>query len=143
MKAVLDVGQYVSATIQAQGHPAQILDAWALDRFELFSSPPILNDLRRVLAYPRIRKRHSWTDEEIELFVNLLAVAVNMTPGTLEIHGVRDDPTDDKILACAREGQVDYIVSSDEHLTGLEVFEGIPIVTPRRFLEILRQAETE
>ena len=108
MRAVLDVGQYVSATIQARGHPAQILTAWRAGEFDLVTSGPILDDLRRVLFYPHIRKRHQWSDE-------------------------------DKILACAKEGQVDYIVASDEHLAKLGSFAGIPIIPPRRFLEILAE----
>ena len=64
MKAALDVGQYVGATIQALGHPAQILSAWKAGKFELVTSTAILDDLRRVLRYPHLRKRHGWTDEE-------------------------------------------------------------------------------
>lgn len=139
MKAVLDVGMYVSATIRADGHPAQVLNAWRNDEFELYTSLPILEDLRRVLAYPRIRKRHQWIDEEIDLFVVSLGMAAHLTPGELEVSVVKDDPTDDKIFACAEEGQVDYVVSSDEHLTKLDTHEGIQIVTPRQFLDILRQ----
>lgn len=137
MKAVLDVGMYVSANIRADGHPAQVLDAWRQDKFELYTSIPILEDLARVLAYPRIRKRHQWNDEEIDLFVVSLGIAAHLTSGELEVSVVQDDPTDDKILACAEEGEVEYIVSSDEHLTKVGMYQGIPIVTPRRFLEIL------
>jgi uncharacterized protein len=143
MKAVLDVGQYVSATIRADGHPAQVLAAWHAGEFDLFTAVPILDDLRRVLAYPRIRKRHQWRDEEIDLFVVSLGVAAHLTPGELEVTAVVEDPTDDKILACAKEGKVDYIVSSDEHLTKLGIYEGIPIVPPRRFLEILKQQKQD
>lgn len=143
MKAVLDVGQYVSATIRADGHPAQVLSAWREGEFDLLTSLPILDDLRRVLAYPRIRKRHQWTDEEIELFVVSLGVAAHLTPGELEVTAVQDDPTDDKILACAKEGQANYIVSSDEHLLNLESYEGISIVPPRRFLEILNEGKED
>ncbi len=139
MKAVLDVGQYISATIRSDGHPAQVLFAWREDKFELFTSIPILEDLRRVLGYPHIRKRHHWTDEEIDLFVDSLAVAAHLTPGELDVRAVKDDPTDDKILACAEEEQVNYIVSSDAHLTTMGSYKGIPIVPPRRFLEILKQ----
>lgn len=142
MRAVLDVGQYVSATIRADGHPAQVLAAWSEGGFDLFTSLPILDDLRRVLAYPRIRKRHRWSDEEIDLFVVSLAVAAHLTPGELEVRAVEDDPTDDKILACAKEGQADYIVSSDEHLGKLRYYEGIAIVPPRRFLEILKESSS-
>jgi putative PIN family toxin of toxin-antitoxin system len=139
MRAVLDVGQYVSATIQARGHPAQILSAWRAGEFELVISVPILDDLRRVLFYPHIRKRHQWSDEEIHLFVESIALAATLTPGHLEVIAVEDDPSDNKILACAKEGQVDYIVASDEHLTKLGSFAGIPIIPPRRFLEILAE----
>jgi len=48
------------------------------------------------------------------------------------------------VLACAQEGRVDYIVASDEHLTKLGSFSGIPIIPPLRFLEVLqRQADQE
>lgn len=137
MRAVLDVGQFVSATIRADGHPAQILNAWHAEEFELYISIPILNDLRRVLAYSHIKKRHHWTDEEIDLFVISLGRAAHLTAGELEIKVVKNDATDDKILACAKEASADYIVSSDEHLTTIGSFEGIPIVKPRQFLEIL------
>ena len=142
MKAVLDVGQYVSATIQGQGGrplgAAQILAAWRAGAFDLVTSGPILDDLRRVLFYAHIRKRHRWSDAEIELFVDSIALAATRTPGLLAVRVVADDPADDKILACAQEGQVDYIVASDDHLARLGSFAGIPIVSPRRFLEIVR-----
>ena len=141
MKAVLDVGQFVSATIQPRGHPAQILMAWRAGKFELLTSLSILADLRRVLAYPHIRKRHRWSDEEIELFVDSLALAATLTPGQLQVNAVEDDPSDNKVLACALEGAADYIVASDEHLTKLKAYAGIPIVPPRRFLKIISEAQ--
>ena len=137
MKAVLDVGQFVSATINPHGHPAQVLMAWRDGRFELVISPPILADLRRVLGYPHIRKRHQWSDAEIEVFVDFLAVAATLTPGNLTPTVIAEDPTDDKVLACAVEGQVDCVVASDRHLTDLQSCAGIPIIRPRPFLELL------
>ncbi len=142
LRAVLDVGQYVSATVRGNGHPTQILARWSEGEFELHVSIPILNDLQRVLGYPHLRKRHQWNDDEIDLLVVSLARAAQLTKGELEVNAVKDDPTDNKILACAKEGQVNYIVSSDEHLTTMENFEGIPIVKPRRFLEILNQQKS-
>jgi uncharacterized protein len=141
MKAVLDVGQFVSATIQARGHPAQILAAWKAGRFELITSSAILDDLCRVLRYPRVRKRHRWTDEEIELFVDSIALAVTLTPGNLEVDAVAEDPTDNKVLACAVEGQADYVVASDDHLLELKRYSHIVIVSPRRFLDILEAVQ--
>lgn len=143
MKAVLDVGQFVSATINARGHPAQIIQAWQRGAFELVTSLPILEDLRRVLFYPHIRKRHSWSDEEIHLFVDAITLATTVTAGELQAQVVDRDPSDNKVLACAAEGQVDYIVASDEHLISLGSFSGIPIVLRRHFLEILAKETSE
>ena len=139
MRAVLDVAQFVSATIVPRGHPAQVLAAWREGRFELVTSPPILEDLRRVLFYPRIRKRHGLSDEEIDLFVDALGLAATVTAGKLEVHAVPGDPSDDKVLACAKEGRVDYVVASDEHLASLGTYAGMPILSPRRFLEIIQE----
>ncbi len=54
---------------------------------------------------------------------------------------VLGDQEDDVVLACARDGQADYLVSGDPHLTKLGEFAGIKIVTPDRFLAILQKEE--
>ena len=95
MKAVLDVGQFVSATIVPRGHPAQVLTAWREGRFELVTSLPILEDLHRVLFYPRIRRRHGFADEEILLFVDTLGLSASLTAGELEVRAV--------LAVCRRE----------------------------------------
>ena len=48
---------------------------------------------------------------------------------------IKDDPTDDKYIACALEAGARYIVSGDEHLTRLRDYQGIDIVTPAFFIE--------
>lgn len=47
------------------------------------------------------------------------------------------DRDDDQVLATARTGAADIIVTGDEDLLVLREFEGIRILTPRRFLELL------
>jgi hypothetical protein len=146
LKAVLDVGPIISAVIAPPGHSGQILLVWEAGAFELVTSSAILADLRRVLGYPHIRKRHQWSDTQIEAFIGFLAANATLTAGSHQVAAVQADPTDNKILACAEEGQADYIVASDErHLLPLGSFRGIPIVRPRRFLELLAKpsAETE
>lgn len=49
------------------------------------------------------------------------------------------DPDDDWILATAVAGSADLIVTGDKDLLVLRRFQGIPIVTPRGFLELLEQ----
>ncbi len=55
-------------------------------------------------------------------------------PGHEKLAVVTADPTDKIFLECALEGKVDYIISGDEHLIDLKVYEGIPIIKARDFL---------
>jgi predicted nucleic acid-binding protein len=50
---------------------------------------------------------------------------------------VTRDPKDDAVVACAVEGKADYVVSGDQDLLALGEYEGIQVVTPRRFMEIV------
>lgn len=48
------------------------------------------------------------------------------------------DPEDDKFLNCAIDGEADYIILRDFDLLVLKRFHGIPIVSDKEFLEILK-----
>ena len=58
IRAVLDANVIVSAVLTRTGIPAQILDAWRTERFALLVSLPILEEVARVLEYPRIARLH-------------------------------------------------------------------------------------
>lgn len=45
------------------------------------------------------------------------------------------DPVDDLVLATALSGHADVIISGDKDLLVLKVYQGIPILSPRQFLE--------
>lgn len=47
------------------------------------------------------------------------------------------DPADDPILQAALEGDCDWLVSGDKDLVVLKRVQGLPISTPRDFLEAL------
>lgn len=49
---------------------------------------------------------------------------------------IKDDPADNKYLACAYEGEADYIVSGDHHLLDLGSYQGIDIIKAREFLSL-------
>ena len=141
MKVVLDANLFVSAILSSQGNPAQILDAWRAHRFNLLIREDILEEIAEVLWRPHIRKRHGWTQAEIERFLAGLLEMAFLTPGELQVQAVPDDPDDDIYLACAIEGEADYVVSGDQHLLALGAFSGIQIVTPAQFVEVLARGD--
>ena len=49
------------------------------------------------------------------------------------------DPDDDKLLETAVMGEADCLVTGDRDLLVLSPFQGVPIVTPAVFLDLLKQ----
>jgi predicted nucleic acid-binding protein len=75
-------------------------------------------------------------DEPLLWLADLQAVAdlVNDTGG---VGGVCQDPDDDVVLAAAVESHASAIVTGDIDLLALGEYEGIAIVTPRAFLDLI------
>jgi len=70
------------------------------------------------------------------------ALAATLTPGDLEVNAVAEDPTDNKVIACAMESQAGYVVASDDHLLKLERYAAIVILPPRRFLDLIEEVQS-
>ena len=137
IRAVLDTNVIVSGVLSKKGIPARILRAWLEDRFHLVTSRAILEELRRVLRYPKISRRHGWSDLQILEFVEDVTGLAILVPGELRLAVVSEHPSDDRYLECAVEGQAGYIVSGDRHLVGLAQYEGVEILSPSAFLKLL------
>ena len=50
---------------------------------------------------------------------------------------ITEDPEDNRVLEVGTEAKADAIGSGDRHLLELKVFEGIPVMSPRQFLDRL------
>lgn len=57
----------------------------------------------------------------------------------VKLNIVKEDKDDNKILECAKEGKVDYIITQDKHLLKLKSFEGIKILKPDEFLKRIKK----
>jgi len=137
MRIILDANQFVSAVLVPVGHPAQILQAWRTDQFDLVVSPAIVAEIRRVLLYAHLQEKHGWNKGQVNEFLAGIVDAAIIVPGEVDVRAVPDDPTDDKYVACALEGNAEYIVSGDEHLKRLGSYRGIEVVAPSEFLDLL------
>jgi uncharacterized protein len=137
VRAGVDTNVLVSGLLVAEGPPRQVLDAWLDDRFTLVTSPYQLEELTHVLAYPRVAERIRLAPAELAAIVSGLMTLAVVTPGDLQRPGTTRDPKDDAIVACAEEGDAEYIVSGDHDLPSLGETRGFRAVTPRQFLEII------
>jgi len=126
-RAVLDTNVIVSG-FGWPGTPARVLDAVLDGRIALVTSPPLLAELRRVLAYPKLANVIADSASLVDL---VEGASVLVTP-TVTLNVVTDQ-SDNRVLEAAVEGAVDCIVSGDDHLLELGSFRGIAIVSAADF----------
>ena len=132
-RAVLDTNVVVSGIIRDAGPPGQILRLlFEEQKFTAVTSLQILAEVKAVLSREKIRKYHGWTDEQIDIFPAFFYTQSEVTEGKFTVQVIAEDPSDDKFLACAREGNAEYLVSGNAHILRLKIYEGVQIVPPER-----------
>lgn len=133
--AVLDTNVLASGFTIRGGVPDRLLRAWLTDQFELVVSEPILTELERTFQKRYFRAR--LTAAQIARNLALLRRRASLVPVTAVVQGVATQPEDDVILATAVSFQANYLVTGDKKLQGLGTYQGVSIVSPRAFWDIL------
>jgi len=138
MKAVLDTNVLVSAAIHPKGKPRQIL-MLASSEFEWLISGDILAELTDVLSRKHIQTKYgqSVTPSQQKEFFKTAGEITQVVKILSTPNAVTADSDDNAILACAVDGQADFLVTGDPHLLKLKSYSGIKIITPAIFLQIL------
>lgn len=129
MRAVLDPNVIVSALLSPGGAPGQILRGWLEGRFELIVSPALIEELGRVLSYPKLRK---WVSPaEAQELLALLRTAELIEDPIVPPPQHSADPGDDYLIALAAGARA-VLVSGDHHLLDLQGV--MPAFSPAQFL---------
>jgi hypothetical protein len=138
IRAVLDVNVLVSAAIKKDGKPDRVLRQ-AVARFEWLTSEFILAEVAEVFTRKHLQTKYQaqLTPKKRTRYLAIIRSTAKMIEIGKEMPSVLTDSEDNYILACAVYGKADYLVTGDLHLLKLGAFEGIKIVTPAQFLEIL------
>ena len=137
--AALDATVLVSAFLTPGGVSDELLRHGREGAFVVFLSEDILAEVVHTLAYPRIRRRYPYTDEDVRVFCEGLREAAALVPTSSDIPAVVRDPNDDMVLATARAADATYLITRDLDLLTLQTYEGIAILTPEAFMAILRE----
>jgi putative PIN family toxin of toxin-antitoxin system len=137
IRAVLDTNTLASGSSQSKGIPGKLLTAWRHGRFELVISDHILMELEETLEDRYFKKRLT-RREKASLFSRLRRQSL-LTPIETSIQGVAPSPKDDLVLATAVSAGADCLVSGDMKLRDVQEHQGVRIVSPREFLEILQK----
>jgi len=133
MRAVIDTNVLLSALLWG-GAPHAVLEHARDGALTLISSPALLAELARVMERPKFdaifvrsntSRSHTLTD------VRQLIEVIDPPPLAQPVCRDKDD---DAVLALALAAQADMIVSGDDDLLSINLFEGIPILSPAQAL---------
>jgi putative PIN family toxin of toxin-antitoxin system len=137
MKITVDTNILISATFWTGDSHRIILKAENKE-IELVLSREIIEEFCKVLKYNEIADKIQHKNLEILRTVeNIVSMSILVEP-TEHLDIVKDDPDDNIVLECAKAGNSDYIITQDNHLLRLGQFEGIKILTPKQFLNVLQ-----
>lgn len=132
LKVTIDTNTLISAAI-SHGNEFLLLKAAQEDKLQLVLSPDILEEFKEVLARPKF----GFSEEQVmAAFKQLVSIASIVVP-TAKCTLIKDDPDDNRILECAEEGNVGYIVSGDKHLLNLKQYKSIKIVKSAEMLNLV------
>jgi putative PIN family toxin of toxin-antitoxin system len=137
LRVVLDANVYISALIRPEGPPGRIVERFLREKsFEIVLSLTIIEETVRALTYPKVRK-YIRAGVDPELWFEDLILLAQFVAGDDELRGVSADPDDDKYFAAAVEGSATLIVTGDPDLLAVKEYQGVRVVTPRTFLDLL------
>jgi len=140
IRAVFDTNLLVSYLLVHRPPIARLVDEHlARAHFTLLTAPALLEELARVLQYPRLQRYYD-TSTRMR-FIALVAALSEIVELPDNIPAISRDPDDDRVIACAVIGSADVIVSGDRDLLTLERVGNIPIMTAAQFLTYLETFE--
>lgn len=138
-RLVIDSNVWIAALISPNGTARQLVEA-VLDRdIGILMSESTFGELASRLDRPKFEKYRE--PEAWNLFLSELVELALWQEDAGTAAGISRDVDDDKFLALAVTGQADAIISGDGDLLELVSHEGIPIITPAKLLQLLRESE--
>jgi putative PIN family toxin of toxin-antitoxin system len=139
---LIDTNVWVSAFINRKGHPARVKEKFINRKFDIVISLPLLKEVSDVLRRPRIKNLYKMSDEEIELFIEILAGTGHKVYLTNDISLCRDSK-DNMVLETAIKGKADCLITRDDDIKRDPKLidemkkNGIKVLSVSKFLEML------
>lgn len=133
-RVVFDANVWVSAAAFPESVPDQVIDLVRLGQVQALISEEIIGQIRRTLLGPRFNvpaEAVQTTEDQIRTLSTLVVPQLRLSVITAK-------ESDNRVLECAVAGRADAIVTGDrKHLLTLGSYDGIPLLSPRQFLDRL------
>ena len=129
MIRVLPDTNIIISSVFWRGNPYEVVRKGIFGEYQLVISAEILDEV-----VDKLRNKFQFPEESIQELIDILMTYCHIVDATSKFDVVRDKK-DNKIIECAFDGEVDYIVTGDPDLLVLKEFRGIKIVKAKEFLE--------
>jgi putative PIN family toxin of toxin-antitoxin system len=131
MRIVIDTIVFVSGLMLPSSVPGRLLAAAIAGDFEIVLCEAMLEEISAALHYPKVRKRISLSDDELDRYVQALRFTADVVdPAGVDVQ-VPKDRDDDVILATLIVAKADWLITSDAALLALR--DRYPIIAPSEF----------
>jgi putative PIN family toxin of toxin-antitoxin system len=131
-KVVIDTNVFVSG-LTFKGKPREVLDlVWGGD-IDACISPFILRELEETL-----KKDFGWERDQVKHTIEKIRAKTILVHPKARVSVIKEKDDDNRILECAIEGRVQYLISGDKkHLLPLKEYQRTKIMSPAEFLKLL------
>ncbi len=138
IRAVVNTDVLISGLLSADGPAGEIVDRWLAGEFTLLTSNQMLSECERILAHPTLQQDLRLDNLPKEDLMALLRDRSEKTEVPRSVSPVMvPNPFDEVVLTSAVAGHADYLVTEEEDLLALREYEGVVIVSPERFVQLL------
>lgn len=132
-RIILDTNILISYALSYHSIPGQVAERAIQKGWALYSEETIL-ELVETLSKEKFNAYI--TEAEKEAFLTKLLPRLHEINTTHIVTACRDEK-DNKFLELALSGKADYIITGDQDLLTLNPFQGVEIIQPRGYLELL------
>jgi len=140
MRATLDTNVLVSGTFW-NGDSFKILELIDSGKVELVLSEELVEEYIKTINSDEIIEKIIDKDLIINKVIQKVITKSSIVKPEQKFNMIKEDSEDNKVIECAFEGKVNYIITQDKHLLDIKQFREIKIVSPEEFLNILSQKE--
>lgn len=133
IKVVLDSNVYISAILFG-GKAEKIRNLTKEGALEVFVSEAILVEIGDVL-----KKKFRWQNWQIVQVIDDIREFSTLVFPQKIVRVIKEDEADNRIVECALEGKVKYIVSGDKHLLSLKEHQEIMILSPADLITLMEE----
>ncbi|MEJ5310145.1 MAG: putative toxin-antitoxin system toxin component, PIN family [Anaerolineae bacterium] len=127
-RVVFDTNIWISGLLW-RGKPYQCLTLARANLVQLVYCREMMAELARKLRHP-----FGFTDNRVQAVLHQYRRISQRVDISGALHGVVPDPDDDMFVECALVGNAEVIVSGDQHLLDLGVYQNVVILTADAFV---------